>query len=233
MEDLAAGTGEGADGHQQRVDDDVLARDAVVGGALDDPLGHTEPDVRIHADAGLVVADRDDRAAVLLHERQDALEALVLAGHAVEQGLALVDGEARLERLDDRRIDRQREVGQRLDELDRVGQDRRLVRQRDARVDVEHVCAGLDLGDRVPLDAREVAGLHLLHEDLAAGRVDALADDHERLVVPDDDGAGRGADDGPGHASGLPWVSSWAGGNGSGPPSTPPDWMSIARRCLS
>ena len=201
-EDLAAGTGQRPDRHEQRVDDDVLARDAVVGGALDDPLGDREPDVRVHRDAGLVVADRDDRAAVLLDQRQDALEALLLAGHAVEQGLALVDGETGLERLDDRRIDRQREVGQRLDELDRLGQDRRLVGQRDAGVDVEHVRAGLDLGDRVALDPREVAGLHLLREELAAGRVDALADDHERLVVADDDLAGRGADDGPGHASG-------------------------------
>ena len=101
-EDLAAGRRHRPDRHQQRVDDDVLAGDAVVRGPLDDPLRDGEPDVRVLADAGLVVGDRDDRRAVLLHERQDALEPLLLAGHAVDERLALVDREAGLERLDDR-----------------------------------------------------------------------------------------------------------------------------------
>ena len=193
-EDLLAGLGQRADGHDQRVDHDVRARDAVVGGPLDDPLGDREPDVRVHADPGVVVADGDDRRAVLADERQDALEALLLAGHRVEQRLALVDREPGLERLDDRRVDRQRQVGQALDELDGPGQDGRLVGQRDAGVDVEHVGAGLDLGEHVALDPAEVAGLHLLGQELAAGRVDPLADDHERAVEADDDLARRGAD---------------------------------------
>ena len=41
----------------------------------------------------------------------------------------------------------------------------------------------------VRLDRGEVAGAQLLLELLAAGRVDALADDAERLVVPDRDRA--------------------------------------------
>ena len=115
------------------------------------------------------------------------------------QRLALVDGEPGLERLDDRRIDRQRQVGQALDELDGPGEDRRLVAQRDPGVDVEHVGAGLDLGEDVALDPAEVAGLHLLGQELAAGRVDPLADDHERAVEADHDLAGGGAEDGVGH----------------------------------
>ena len=51
----------------------------------------------------------------------------------------------------------------------------------------------------VALDPAEVARPHLLGEELAAGRVDPLADDHERPVVADDDLAGRRADDGLGH----------------------------------
>ena len=47
-EDLAAGRRHRPDRHEQRVDDDVLARDAVVGGPLDDPLRDREPDVRVH-----------------------------------------------------------------------------------------------------------------------------------------------------------------------------------------
>src|SRR3712207_7312237 len=47
-------------------------------------------------------------------------------------------------------------------------------------VDVEHVSAGLDLGQRVLLDRREVAGRHLGRELLPARRVDPLADDADR-----------------------------------------------------
>ena len=47
-EHLLAGLAERPDRHDQRVDDDVRARDAVVGGALDDPLGDREPDVGVH-----------------------------------------------------------------------------------------------------------------------------------------------------------------------------------------
>ena len=108
-EDLPAGRRHRPDRHEQRVDDDVLARDAVIGSALDDPLGHGEPDVGILGDPRLVVRDRDDRRAVLPDERQDLLEPLVLAGHRVDERLALVDGQAGLERGDDRRVDRQRE----------------------------------------------------------------------------------------------------------------------------
>ncbi len=165
-------------------------------------------------------------APYLRDQRQDALEALLLAGDRVEQRLALVDGEPGLERLDDRRIDRQRQVGQALDELDGLGQDRRLVGQRDAGVDVEHLGAGLDLGQDIALDAAEVAGLHLLGKSLAAGRVDPLADDHERAVEADDDLARRGTEEGVGHVG---EVSAVVAGGSAGPPATPPDWISSAR----
>ena len=120
-------------------------------------------------------------------EREHALHLLVLAGDRVDERLALVDGEAGLERLDDRRVDRERHVRDRLHELDRVREDRRLVGERDAGVDVEHLRARLDLRDRVGDDGVEVAGRHLLGELLAAGRVDPLADDDERPVEADHD----------------------------------------------
>ena len=51
-------------------------------------------------------------APYLRTERQRPLQPLLLAGHRVEQRLALVDRKAGFERLDDRRVDRQRQVGQ-------------------------------------------------------------------------------------------------------------------------
>ena len=131
------------------------------------------------------------------------------------------------------------QVGQRLHQLDRVGEDRRLVGQGDAGVDVEHVGAGRDLGEHVALDPAEVARLHLLGQCLAPGRVDALADDDERAVEAEHDLAGGGAQDGLGHAVESSVAMSlrrgigvsWAGAS-TGPPSTPPDWMSSASRCF-
>ena len=66
-------------------------------------------------------------------------------------------------------------------------EDRRLVGERNAGVDVEHVRAGGDLRQRVGLDAAEVARRHLRGEQLAPGGVDALADDDERPIEADDD----------------------------------------------
>jgi hypothetical protein len=44
---------------------------------------------------------------------------------------------------------------------------------------------GLDLGERVALDAAEVAGPHLLGEELPGGGVDPLTDEDERPIEPE------------------------------------------------
>jgi hypothetical protein len=108
--------------------------------------------------------------AVFLHEREHRLEAFFLAGHRVHERLALVDAKPRLERRDDGRIDRQRQVGDRLHELDGFREDRRLVGERNPGVDVEHVRAGFHLRARVGLDAAEIARSHFGGEELAPGR---------------------------------------------------------------
>ena len=100
-------------------------------------------------------------------------------------GLPLYTARPGLEGGDDRRVDRDRHVGDGLHQGDGSGQHRRLVGERDAGVDVEHVCAGFDLGDRVGFDPAEVAVLHLLGQQLAAGRVDALADHDEGTLEAD------------------------------------------------
>ena len=193
-EGLLAGRAHRADRHHERVDDHVVGRDAVVGGAFHDAPGDREPNVGILGDAGLVVRDRHDGSAVPGDEWQDPFHHLVLAGDRVHEGLALVHREPRFERLDDRGVDRQRDVGDRLHELHRPGEERRLVGERDPGVDVEHVGPAGDLGDGVRLDPAEVAGLHLLGEQLSPGGVDPLADHHERPIEPEDDLAGRRAD---------------------------------------
>jgi hypothetical protein len=70
-------------------------------------------------------------------------------------------------------------------------------------VDVEHGGAGGDLFQRVLDHGVEIALHHFGGELLAAGRVDAFADDAEGLVEADDHFPGGGGDDGAGHVRSL------------------------------
>ena len=187
------------DGHHQRIDDHIAGRDAVVRGALDDFLGDRVTHVRVFGDSRFIVGDRDHGRAVLLDERQHGLQAFILAGHGIDQGLALVDGKPRRQRGDDGGIDGQRHIRDRLNQLDRACKNRRLIGQRNSRIDVQHMRAGLDLRARVRLDPGEVARRHLGGEYLAARRIDPLADDDEGSIETDDDLLGGGTDDGVGH----------------------------------
>ncbi len=83
-----------------------------------------------------------------------------------------------------------------MDDCDRFGQDRRLVGQGDAGVDVQHVGACLYLSDGVRSHPVVIAGGHLLGQQLASRWVDSLADNGERPVRPDEGGIDFGANDG-------------------------------------
>jgi len=143
-----------------------------------------EPALRLHRDL-VVVGEGDHGGAVVRDEGEDRLQPFVLSRDGVHERLALVRGQAGLERLDDRRVDADREVGQLLHERDRLSHQLDLVRQRVADVHVQHVCAAGHLLGDVDLDLGEVAGLQLRLERLAPGRVDTLADDAERLPGAD------------------------------------------------
>ena len=183
-----------ADRHDQRVDHHILRLDPVILRALDDQLGDLEAFVRVFGNARLVVRNGDHGGIVLLHQRQHALHNLALGSGGVDQCTALVNRKPRFQRFDDRAVDTQRHVGDRLHQLDRLGEDLRLVRQRDAGIDVEHLRARLDLRQGIGLDARVIAFLHLGSKQLAPGRIDALADHDEGLVEADHDFLGGGTE---------------------------------------
>jgi hypothetical protein len=123
--------------------------------------------------------------AVLLDQRQHHLEALVLPGHRVDQSLALVCLQTGLQGGHDGRIDGQRHIADGLNELDGLGQDLSLVRERDACVDVQHVGARLHLRAGVGLDAAIVTPSHLGREHPAPRGIDAFTDDDERPLEAD------------------------------------------------
>jgi hypothetical protein len=116
----------------------------VVACGRDDLLRNLDAALRLHRDL-VVVRKPDHGGAVLRDEGEDGLETLVLAGDGVDERLALVGGEPRLERLDHGRVDADRQVAKALHERDRLAHQRDLIGQRVAHVDVEHVRAAGNL----------------------------------------------------------------------------------------
>ena len=166
----------------------------MVEGAFDNFFGDCQPDFGVFRDAGFVVGDADHSGAILFDQRQHGFQPFFFAGHRVDQRLALVDGEPALQCGDDRGVDREGGVGDRLHDLDGCGQDGGFVGQRDAGVDVQHMGAGRQLGVGILDHAREVAGGHFCRQFFASGRVDAFADDDKRAVGADADLFGVGTD---------------------------------------
>ena len=205
-EHLQAGRCHRADGHHQRIDHDVVGRNAKVCGPLDDLLGHFKAHVGVFGNAGVVVGNRHDGHIVFLDQRQHQFQTLFLAGDRVQQRAAFGSGQTVFQRTGDRAVDAQGHVDNGLHPFDqRLHQHRldkvvvgiagifgHLVREHGARVDVQNICAGGDLCQRVGLDAAEIVALKLFGQDLAAGGVDAFADHAKRLVKADDRGLGFG-----------------------------------------
>ena len=93
-------------------------------------------------------------------------------------------------------FDAQRQVNQRLHDLQRLLHQRRFglvgVDRGDTRIDVEDVSTRRHLGQSIPDHRFKIAGLHLSRQLFAARGIDALADHRERPVKADDVGARGG-----------------------------------------
>ena len=214
-EDLMSCGGHGPDRHHQRIDHDIMRLDAEIGRALNNLLGDGKTHIGVFGNAGVIVRDRDNRNVIFLDQRENEFEALFFAGNRVQQRATFCGLETGFERAGHGAVDAQRAVGDALDDLDQLRHQHRLDKvvvgiarilghlagKHCAGIDVENCRAGLDLRDRVSGDTGEITTLQFFVEDLAAGRVDAFADDAERLIKSDDDFAcGRG-NDGAGHYS--------------------------------
>ena len=195
-EDLLAGGAHGADRHDQRIDDDVMrgmpksaARSTIFLATSKRTSGSSEMPV-----SSLEMATTGN--IVFLDQRQDGLELLFLAGDRIDQRPALGDLAARPRW---QRSPRSRWTAARRPVPGRAsivwtssgGSVAFGIDRGDAGVDVEHRRTGGDLLERILAHRVEIALDHLGGQFLAAGRIDALADDAERLVEADHDFAGR------------------------------------------
>ena len=191
----------GTDRHRERVDDDVLDGNAIfLRGDPHDLVGQLDPLVGLHRDLVGVIGEGDDGSVVLLDQGEDGLHPLVLGGDRVDERTTLVDREPGLQRLHDGGVDADREVGEGLDEFDRLDEQLGLVGQGHPHVDVEDIGTTGHLGGDVLLDEGEISGAQGLLEDLAPRRIDPFADDAEGSVGGDDHLLGRTAQD---RAAGL------------------------------
>jgi hypothetical protein len=84
-----------ADGHYQRIDDDVFDGDAQLGGALDDLGCRGETQLRVVGNALLADGQTDDRSFVLLHKREHGIQGAVFAIRGVDQRFANDEGQRR------------------------------------------------------------------------------------------------------------------------------------------
>ena len=112
----------GRDGQNQGIDEDIGRRNPVILGPGEDLPGRRETSVRCFGDSVRIHGEADHRGSVLAHQRQDGLQAGVLAGHRVHQRLPLAGLESAGQGLDYARIDAQRHVRDRLHERDDFGQ---------------------------------------------------------------------------------------------------------------
>mmetsp|Transcript_29628 Transcript_29628/g.58574 ORF Transcript_29628/g.58574 Transcript_29628/m.58574 type:complete len:375 (-) Transcript_29628:358-1482(-) len=216
--DLKARRAHGPDGHDQRVNNDIMGRNAEISRPFHDLLGDGKADVGVLGNPGVVVGNSDHRHVVFLDQRQDEFEPLFLAGNGVKEGPTLCRRQTVLQRTRHRAVDAERRVCHGLHTLHQFPHQRgfdkvvvgvtrvfgHFVGEHSAGVDVENggPCGGL--GNRVRLDPGKIAALQLFVQDLAPCGVDPLADDRKGLVKADDGGLGFGFDNGAGHVLGAP-----------------------------
>ncbi len=154
------------DWHYQRINHDIMRRNAEIGGAQHDLARHFEPHIGVLRDASVVVGNGHHRHVVFLDQRQHQFQTLFFAGDRVQQGPPLGRRQTGFQRAGHRRIDAQRHIDQPLNEPDHLGHQWRfgLVRVgvrvvNHARIHIEHHRPASDLLQRVAstVNGREIA----------------------------------------------------------------------------
>ena len=194
------------DRHNERVNNDVVGRDAKVSSALNDFLCHFETNVWVFGDTSVVVRDRNNRNVVFLNQRQNEFQTLFFARDRVQKRATFGSLQTRFESSRNRGVDADRAIGQALNQFDHFDHERRLglVRVRvgvihNASVDIEDVRTSSNLCQCVLFNGREIACFQFSSQFLAARRVDPFTNHAERLVKADNGGFRCGFDDSAGH----------------------------------
>ena len=138
-----------ADGQGETVDEDVLFGNVVFFGGGDDFASDAEPVLDGLGDAVLVHAQCDDCRAVLRRDGQNAVERVVVAADRVDNRLAVIGAQCRLNRVRLGAIDLQRQVGDALKQGHHVHERRLFVDVGKPCVDIEDVRARLFLLNRL------------------------------------------------------------------------------------
>ena len=182
LKDLPTRAGSRPFREHKGIDEHVLGRDTVVPGPVHDLPGHSQSGQGVPGDPSPVHGQADDGGSVLLHQRKDVLQPLLLPRYRVHQGLSPIDLQAPGQGLHHRGIDGEGNVGDGLHQLHRSGQEGRLIHHGDPGVHVQHVSAGRHLGQGIVPDPGEVPRRHLRGEPLSPRGVDPLPDEGDGAV---------------------------------------------------
>ena len=184
----------GGDGERERVENEVVLREAVFRALRKDAPRNREAAVTRRWNAVLVEAKSDNRPAVFAHEREDRVHRRPLAVHRVDEWLAVHVAERALKRGGVGGVDLNGTRRDALDVLHGRLDERGLVETRHAAVDVENRRARVRLLDGLAQDVGDVALRVGLLQEFLARRVDALADD-DALVRRERHNGRAGGDD--------------------------------------
>ena len=142
-------------------------------------------------DAVFIQQQPDDDPAVFLHEREQPVHLFFFPGDGVEQRLAVVGAHRTLHCIGVAGIQAERQRCDRLQFLDKRGQDRRLVDVRDADIDVEDLCIAVLLAEAFCEKGIEFALFKRCPHLFTDAGIDPLPDE-QRLFADGDRSGERG-----------------------------------------
>ena len=168
--------------HDQAVDEDSIAGDAVALAFVHDALGDGKALLGRLGDTVLVECQADHVGAVVGHDRQDLVHDLTLAVDRVDDGLAGVASRRRLNGGGVGRVDLQGQQCGALELLACCLDHLDLVDLGQAYVDVEDIGSLLLLANALGHYVIEVAVAQGLLQTLFARGIDTLADDRDAMA---------------------------------------------------
>ena len=174
-------------GHDEGVEQEVSVFETVLLCLSDDTIDDLNAIFCCLWYAVLRDGQAEDRRAVLLCQRKEFLDALLLGTDGIDEGASRICSESGFKSFGITGINSKRCIGDLGHLANGIVHCLDLIDAADAHVDIEEMCARTNLIDGFALDGEEGTILDFFGELLAARRIDAFADQCGRQILVDDD----------------------------------------------